>query len=163
MNHEQSEATDHAKPASDLLARMLDLADETTKIHGGQWTFSNEERSPWDGTETSGYVAIPCSKLKPGSGEKRAYRYTSMILGPAVEDPKAAVDQYVSHFEQQGFAETNRFDSDVPESVGSGYYTTVTLEDDEGTTLVYQAGNHLSSLSFEGACSFDPAMEARTS
>ncbi|MCC3291688.1 hypothetical protein [Arthrobacter sp. zg-Y1110] len=162
MKSENSQAADQSRPASELLARMLELSDETTKVHGGQWTYSNDARSAWDGTKTSGYIADTCTRLKPGSGEKRAYRYSSMIMGPAVEDPEAAMDKYVSHFEQQGFTETNRYDSPVPKSLGPGYYIMVTLQDEEGSTLVYQAGTHLSSLSYEGPCSYDPEMEFRT-
>ena len=162
VKSENSEASNQSRPASELLATMLELSDETTKVHGGQWTYSNDERSPWDAAKTSGYVADTCTRLKPGSGEKRAYRFSSMIMGPAVEDPEAAMATYVSHFEQQGFVETNRYDSEVPKSLGPGYYIMVTLKDEEGSKLVYQAGTHLSSLSYEGPCSYDPAMEFRT-
>ena len=157
-----TQTQDQSRPATELLARMLDLIDETTKFHGGQWTYSDEQRSPWDSTKTSGFMADTCTRLKPGSGENRAYRYSMMVLGPAVEDPEAAVAEYVAHFGQQGFAQTNRYSADVPESNGSGYYIMVSLEDAEGTSLFYQAGNHLSSLTFEGQCSYDPAMEFPT-
>ena len=162
MKSENSEASNQSRPASELLATMLELSDETTKVHGGQWTYSNDARSAWDGTKTSGYVAYTCTRLKPGSGEKRAYRYRTMIMGPAVEDPEAAMDTYVSHFEKQGFEETNRYDSEVPKSLGPGYYIMVTLKDEEGSKLVYQAGTHLSSLTYEGPCSYDAEMEFRT-
>lgn len=85
-----------------------------------------------------------------------------------MEDPSAAVEKYVAHFEQQGFVETNRFDADVPSDIGSGYYTTLTLKGDDGGLLIYQAGNHLRTVSvrptlmltsnptFRGSCSVPP-------
>ena len=145
-----------AKPASELLERMLGLNEETTKVHGGDWTFSGPDRAPWE-KGTAGYFGRAC----PGS-DPVSYHYVGMIMGPAVEDPEAAISKYVSHFEDQGFEEVNRYSEDVPADIGSGYYVVVTLEDAEGNSLVYQAGNHLSSLSYEGPCSDDPAMTVRT-
>ena len=149
-------STNVSKPASDLLQQMLDLSDESTRVHGGDWTYSNPEESPWD-KGTDGYFGQAC----PGS-DPISYRYGHMILGPAVDDPEAAVSKYVSHFEKQGFTETNRFNADVPPEIGSGYYIMVTLEDAEDNALIYQAGNHLSSLSYEGPCSEDPDMRVPT-
>ena len=147
---------DQAKPAPELLQRMLDLNEETTNVHGGDWTFSGPDRAPWE-KGTAGYFGRAC----PGS-DPVSYHYVGMIMGPAVEDPEAAISKYVSHFEDQGFEEVNRYSEDVPADIGSGYYVVVTLEDAEGHSLVYQAGNHLSSLSYEGPCSDDPAMTVRT-
>ncbi|MCC3279822.1 hypothetical protein LJ754_11750 [Arthrobacter sp. zg-Y40] len=145
-----------SKPAPELLQRMLDLNEETTKVHGGNWTFSGPDRLPWE-RDTTGYFGRVC----PGS-EPLSHRYTGMIMGPAVDDPEAAVSKYVSHFEKQGFTEVGRYNEDVPSDTGSGYYIIVTLEDAEGNALIYQAGNHLSSLSYEGPCSEDPAMTIPT-
>ena len=149
-------AMDTSKPASELLQRMLDLNDETTKVHGGDWTFSGPDRAPWE-KSTAGYFGRAC----PGS-DPVSYHYVGMIMGPAVDDPEEAVSKYVSHFEKQGFSEVGRFNEDVPSDIGSGYYIIVTLEDAEGNALIYQAGNHLSSLSYEGPCSEDPNMRVPT-
>ena len=150
------EAKSQAKSAPELLQRMLDVSNESLDLHGGQWTYLDEARTPWDGTRTSGYMAENCP------GVDGSYRFANTVFGPPVEDPEAAVDKYVSHFEQQGFTEVNRFNGDVPPSGGEGYYITVSVKDDEGTKLIYQAGQHLSSLSVEGACSDDPAMYEKT-
>ena len=156
LTGERAGAAEQAKPASELLDRMLDLSDETTRVHGGEWTYGDPERSPWD-KRTAGYFGTVC----PGS-DPLSYRYGNMIMGPAVDDPEAAVSKYVSHFEKQGFTEVGRFNEDVPSDIGSGYYIIVTLEDAEGNALIYQAGNHLSSLSYEGPCSEDPNMRVPT-
>ncbi len=155
-NARNSGLTNASKLASELLQQMLDLSDETTRVHGGEWTYGDPERSPWD-KRTAGYFGTVC----PGS-DPLSYRYGNMIMGPAVDDPEAAVSKYVSHFEKQGFTEVGRFNEDVPSDIGSGYYIIVTLEDAEGNALIYQAGNHLSSLSYEGPCSEDPNMRVPT-
>lgn len=152
MNSEPNET----KPASELFRRMLDVSQETVGVHGGQWTYSGEARKPWDVENPSGFLGERCA------GSDTEYRYVNLIFGPAVDDPEAAVEKYVAHFAEQGFTEVNRYDAKVPAEVGTGYYTIVSLEDEEGTTLIYQAGNHLSSLSVEGSCTDDPAMQVRT-
>lgn len=145
-----------SQPASVMFQRMMSLSDETARFHGGQWTHGNEEATPWNVGETAGYLSERC----PGS--KEFFRYVNTLYGPAVEDPEAAVEEYVAHFEQQGFTEYNRFDAEVAEKFGSGWYIIVSVQDAEGTKLIYQAGTHLSSVTVEGACSDDPAMDIRT-
>ena len=141
---------------------MLDLTDETVRLHGGQWRYSGDDEIPWDPTLTAGFTAESCLGVQAGAEEKGSYRYFNTVFGPAVEDPEAAVEKYVTHFGQQGFRETGRFAEDVPSDFGSGHYIIVTVQDEDGTELIYQAGNHLSSLSFQGPCSNDPAMKITT-
>ncbi|MCQ1954024.1 hypothetical protein [Arthrobacter sp. zg-Y238] len=146
-----------SKPAAELLQRMMELTEETVQLHGGRWVHGDPEETVWDANDPSALQGIPCS------GPGKTYRYDNMIFGPAVDDPAAAVDKYVSHFEQQGFVETNRYNADVPADIGSGYYIMLTLADKEGNILFYQAGNHLSTVSVEGPCTDDPAMKIRPS
>lgn len=151
-----SQTQDQSQPASVMFEQMMTLSDETVRFHGGPWTHGNEEATPWNPTETAGYRSQRC----PGS--KEFFRYAMTLYGPAVEDPEQAAEKYVAHFAQQGFTEFNRFESEVAEEFGGGWYIIVSVKNAEGTTLVYQAGTHLSSLSFEGACSNDPAMDIPT-
>ncbi|MCQ1950701.1 hypothetical protein NNX28_12300 [Arthrobacter sp. zg-Y859] len=152
-----SDSQSSSKPAAEVLHRMMELTEESVQLHGGRWTYADPDETVWDVNDPSGFLGITC----PGS--KTTSRYDNFILGPAAEDPSAAVEEYVAHFEQQGFVETNRFDADVPSDIGSGYYTTLTMKGDDGGLLVYQAGNHLSSLSVQSPCTDDPAMKIRPS
>jgi hypothetical protein len=63
-NNRQNSATGTSAPHA-ILARMLSQTNDTAVTAGGTWTF--EDKSAWDPTDTSGYIGDPCSGSASGA------------------------------------------------------------------------------------------------
>ncbi|MCC3274965.1 MULTISPECIES: hypothetical protein [unclassified Arthrobacter] len=129
----------------DLLNQMLGLTDEFAQLHGGQWTYGND--TVFDPADTSGFRGM----MSCGDDSRR---FSVLIFGPGVSSPEDATTAAAEHFAEQGFTETNKFES----SAKGNRYLMQTLTDSEGNSVVYQAGTKRSSIDVHSACSSHPGM-----
>lgn len=138
------------KPPQQLLRDMLDRADTIATLHGGNWTFQNGE--PWEPRATAGYRGTSCAT------DPESLQYKQVLLGPAVDDPKAAVENIEDYFAERGFEVSNRFKSEFK----GDQYIVFSMINDEGASFVYKPGTNSTGLTVESGCSTDPAMNQVT-
>lgn len=81
-----------------------------------------------------------------------------MVMGPAVDDPEAAVAIVEEVFSKRGFEVLNKFDSKFKDD----RYIVFAMGNENGAELIYKPGTANTQLVVTSGCTTDPAMDIVT-